>query len=64
MEFTIENGVLTQCVGNDEQVFMDYLDKYNMLEIYAKMRGVTVSALRSKKSKTSLKADGTMSFDL
>ncbi len=49
---------------NNTKEAMDYLEKYNMLEIYAKMRGVTVSALRSKKSKTSLKADGTMSFDL
>ena len=49
---------------NDTKEAMDYLDKYDMLTIYAKMRGITVSSLRSKKSKTDLKPDGTMVFDL
>ena len=44
---------------------INYLDKYGMLDYYAKMRGTTAAKVRKLiTSNTGLKADGSMTFDL
>ncbi|MCR4885324.1 MAG: leucine-rich repeat domain-containing protein [Clostridiales bacterium] len=57
-------GIRSALLLSDTKEAAAYLDKYGMLDVYAKMRGMTAEAIRSENSSTVLDDDGSMHFDL
>ena len=41
-----------------------FMEKHDMLDRYAEMRGTTAEAIRSQRAKTEIGSDGSLSFDL
>ncbi len=57
-------GIRSALLLSDTKEAAVYLDKYGMLDVYAKMRGTTAEAIRSQSNSTALDDDGSMHFDL